>query len=362
MPGPGSSARCSASQASRAAWLGSCDDAEMQRLAVEVAAQHQHVVEHRRAGDRELLGDVGGDPGVGRGGGREHRDALRQVGQHGADPPVVRPEVVAPVRDAVRLVDHQQPGGRGQPGQHLVAELRVVEPLRADQQDVDLAPVDGVVGRRPVAAVGGVDGHGVDAGPLRGGDLVAHQREQRRDDDRWPGAGAAQQGRGHEVDRRLAPAGALHDQGPAPVGHQGLDRGPLVVPQRGVVAADQRPEMGLGLGPQLISRPGQLVRRRTQLVRRSSRSPAPACPVVRTSPPVVHTPCPHPGRRTPVLTVIRPRNLAGSPSQREHRARTGVRPGRQARGTISGAPSRALSAVSSSGCSWESRSASTRAR
>ena len=36
--------------------------------------------------------------------------------------------------------------------------------------------------------------------------------------------------------------------------------------------------------------------------------------------------------------------------------------GGQDSGTISGAPSRAVSAVWSSGCSWESRSASTRAR
>ena len=62
-----------------------------------------------------------------------------QVGEQGADPAVVGPEVVAPVGDAVRLVDDQQAAGRGQPGQHLVAEAGVVEPLGADQQHVDLA-------------------------------------------------------------------------------------------------------------------------------------------------------------------------------------------------------------------------------
>ena len=184
------------------------DDAELQRLTVEGAAQHQGLGPH-------LLGDVGGDPGVGGGGRRQHRDAGRQVVEQGADPAVVGPEVVPPVGDAVRLVDHEQPAGGGQPGQHLVAEAGVVEPLRADQEDVDLAGRDRPVGLLPVLEVGGVDRHRADAGPLGGGDLVAHQRQQRRDDHGRPGAGLAQQQRGHEVDRRLAPAGALDDERPA---------------------------------------------------------------------------------------------------------------------------------------------------
>lgn len=39
----------------------------------------------------------------------------------------------------MRLVHHEQAGGRRELGQHLVAEVRVVEPLRADQEYVDLA-------------------------------------------------------------------------------------------------------------------------------------------------------------------------------------------------------------------------------
>ena len=61
-----------------------------------------------------------------------------------------------------------------------------------------------------------------------------------------PAPCGAQQQRGDEVDRRLAPAGALHDQRPAPVDGQRLDRRPLVVAQRGVVAADERRQVGLG--------------------------------------------------------------------------------------------------------------------
>ena len=175
MPEPGSRSRWSASQASRCAGCGSVQHAQPQRLAVERAAQHQRP-------SPELLGDVGGDPGVGRGGGRQHRRAGRQLGQEGAQPPVVGAEVVAPVGDAVRLVDHEQAGGGGQLGQHVVAEVGIVEPLRADQQHVDRAAADLGGDLLPLVEVGRVDRAGVDAGPGGRLDLVAHQREQRRDD------------------------------------------------------------------------------------------------------------------------------------------------------------------------------------
>ena len=67
-------------------------------------------------GGLQLLGDVGRHPGVGGGRGGQDRGAGRQGGQQGADTPVVGAEVVAPVRDAVRLVDHHEPGPGGQVG------------------------------------------------------------------------------------------------------------------------------------------------------------------------------------------------------------------------------------------------------
>ncbi len=137
------------------------DHAEPERLAVERAAQDEDV-------GAELLGDVGGDPGVGGGGRGEDRDAVGQVAEQGADPAVVGPEVVAPVGDAVRLVDHEQAGGGREPRQHLVAEAGVVEPLGADQQHVDLAGQDRLLDRLPVLDVGGVDGDRADPGALGG--------------------------------------------------------------------------------------------------------------------------------------------------------------------------------------------------
>ena len=234
MPEPGCSARWSASQASRCS-------AVFSRTTPSRSDSRSSEPRSTRTSCAELLGDVGGHPGVGGGGGGQHGDAVGQVAEQGADPPVVGPEVVAPVGDAVGLVDDQQPAGGRQPRQHLVAEPGVVEPLGGHQQHVDLAGADLVVDRLPLLDVGGVDGHRPDAGPLGGGDLVAHQRQQRRDDHRRPGALLAQQQGGHEVDRRLAPAGALHDQGAPLVDRERRDRRPLVVVEDDVVPARPAP-------------------------------------------------------------------------------------------------------------------------
>jgi hypothetical protein len=42
----------------------------------------------------------------------------------------------------VRLVDDEEAGRLGQLGEDLVAERRVVQPLRTDQQHVDLTGID----------------------------------------------------------------------------------------------------------------------------------------------------------------------------------------------------------------------------
>ena len=227
MPEPGSCSSHVASHASRSAWPGQLDDLEAQARAPELAA----VGLDRPA---QLLLDVADHAVVGRRGRAEHRHALGQRGEHVAQAPVVRPEVVPPVGDAVRLVDHDQPDPRGEQRQHVLAEARVVEPLRADQQQVDR-----VVGQQradlvPLVAVGRVDRQRADAEPLGRRDLVAHQRQQRRDDQRRPGAALAQQRGGEEVDGRLAPARALHAQHPRAVGHEVAHRLELVLAELGL--------------------------------------------------------------------------------------------------------------------------------
>ena len=61
-----------------------------------------------------------------------------------------------------------------------------------------------------------------------------------------PAPRLAQQLGGHEVDRRLAPAGALDDERATAVDGERLDGGPLVLAEDGVVASDQRPQVALG--------------------------------------------------------------------------------------------------------------------
>ena len=224
-PRPGCSARWSASQPRRCSGVGRRSTASRSdsRSREPRSAPGPAPSLPRRGRRAELLGDVGADPGVGGGGRGEHRDAVGQVGQQGADPAVVGPEVVAPVGDAVGLVDHEQPAGRGQPRQHLVAEAGVVEPLGADQQHVDLA------GRRRPCWIGS---HSLELVEL----IVTARMPARSAAAIWlrirassgemitvgPAPSARSSSGGDEVDRRLTPAGALHHQRAAPVDGQGL--------------------------------------------------------------------------------------------------------------------------------------------
>ena len=198
--------------------------------------------------DAELLDDVGDDAVVRGGGGREDRDPLGQRRDEPADAPVVRPEVVAPVADAVRLVDHEQPDAAPQRGQHGLAEALVRQPLGRDHQDVDLVVGDRGLGPVPLLDVAGVDGHGTQAQAVRGAQLVAHEREQRADDERRPLPAIAQHPRREPVHEALAPPGPLHDERPPP-GEHGLDRFalPLAEGRAGPEQPDEElVEVGLG--------------------------------------------------------------------------------------------------------------------
>ncbi len=201
---------------------------------------------HRGDGHARAVG-TGGELGlhvvdhaaVGRGRRGEHRCARGQLGEQVADAPVVGTEVVAPVGDAVRLVDHEQAAALDQAGQHLVAEPRVGEALGGDQQQVDLAGAHAAGHLAPLGRVGRADLLGDHAGAGGCGDLVAHQGQQRRHQQGRARARGAQQRGGDEVDGRLAPAGALHDQGALAARHQGLDGLPLAVAEGGVVAGGE---------------------------------------------------------------------------------------------------------------------------
>ena len=108
----------------------------------------------------------------------------------------------------------------------------------------------------PLVRVGRVDGDRANAGALGRGDLVAHESEQRRDQDGGPGTLPTQQQSGDEVHRGLAPPGALHDERPAVLIDERLDGFVLPVVKVCGIRADQgaqdlergRTGFGYGLG------------------------------------------------------------------------------------------------------------------
>ena len=198
-------------------------------LAVQPQRAEGEAVATERAAERgelgaELFTDVGDDPIVRRRRASEHRHGggVEPVDDL-ADPAVVGPEVVTPVGDAVDLVDDHQPGSRTDQRHRQVGELRIGEPLGRHEDEVDVVRRDvggELVDRRRRRAV---HRHRAQPEPGRRVDLVAHQREQRRDQQRRPEPGVAQQPGREEVHRALAPSGALDDEDTGPVAHQGFD-------------------------------------------------------------------------------------------------------------------------------------------
>ena len=211
-------------------------------LAAQGAADGQHT-------GAELLLDVVDHPGVGGGSGGQDRDCIRQLGDQVRDAPVVGAEIVAPVGDAVGLIDDQEPGAADQLGQLVLAEGGVGEPLRRDQQDIDLVRRELFADCVPLQLVGGVDGDRPDPGPRRGGHLVTHERQQRGHDQGRPGAAPPEQQGRDEVHGRLSPAGALHHEGAPAAVDEGLNRLELAVMELRGRVPDQLAQDFLGLLP-----------------------------------------------------------------------------------------------------------------
>ena len=138
---------------------------------------------------------------------------------------VVGTEVVAPLRDAVRLVDREHRGLRGAEHRH---HLGLGEPLRRDIGEPQFAPRD-LLGDVAVLGkiVGGIERGSGDAVALELRHLVAHQRDQRRDHDGEP---VAQQRR-KLIAQRLAAAGR-HDREHVAAGEDRRDDLRLPVAER----------------------------------------------------------------------------------------------------------------------------------
>ncbi len=146
---------------------------------------------------------------------------------------------MTPVADAMCLVDDEKTDPRHQLRQLLVAERRVVEPLGRDQQHVDLVAVELREHISPLVRVRRVDRDRTHTRSLCRGDLVAHERQKGRDQHGGPRAAPAKEQGRDEVDRRLPPPGALHDERPAVIVDEGMNGLELAVVEVGVVAPDQ---------------------------------------------------------------------------------------------------------------------------
>jgi len=129
----------------------------------------------------QLSGNVVHHAFVRGGGGGQHRQVRWQRSQHANDAPVVRAEIVPPIGDAMCFVHNEEPHARGRRQQAARHELLVPQSLGRDQKKVCLAGSHRRFHRGPVFRVRGVDGLRANPDTLRGGDLVSHQGQQRRD-------------------------------------------------------------------------------------------------------------------------------------------------------------------------------------
>ena len=140
-------------------------------------------------------------------GGGGEGDALRVTDgfQRASEPQVIGPEIVTPLAEAVGLIDCEQRDFDALEGfeKTLGAE--------ALGRDIDEFPIAVFHPVEPLAllwpAEGRVDHRGGNAARGEGIDLIFHQRDQRRDDDR----DAAEAECGDLKAKRLASAGRHHD-------------------------------------------------------------------------------------------------------------------------------------------------------
>ena len=192
---------------------------------------------------------VAHDRRSGRGAGQH--EAWTELGDEAADRQVVGAEVVAPLADAVGLVDRDE---RRPELEHQGPEARVGEPLRRDVGELEGA---GPKPREPLAHLlrgerRGEEG-GRDAARRERLHLVVHQRHERRDHQ----AGAGQQAGRELVGEALAAAGGGHLQQPA-LFEQRFDRLALPRPEA-LVAQPRQPgvEIQISHGPDHKGRRGQ---------------------------------------------------------------------------------------------------------
>ena len=217
----------------------------------------------------EDIFQIGEHPIVGGGGRGEDADIGRQGADHALDQSVVRAKVMTPVGNAVGLIDDQQRDAARDRREHLPAEVGIAQPLRRDEQDIDLVPRHLPLDYLPLSLILGIDGHGPDPHPRGRRDLIAHQCQQRGDQDRRPAALFAKELGRDEIDRALSPTRLLHHQQPTAALHYMPDG--ILLPVAKACA------WILGAEPEVVEGAGGIVRHRggMGLLLRNSRPMAP---------------------------------------------------------------------------------------
>ena len=171
--------------------------------------------EHERIDEAELALDVAPHVLVGGGGESLQRHERRAAAQL-AELAVLGPEIVAPVADAVRLVDRDR---RQAARNEALEETLEHEAFGRGVEQLELAALEGRVhGATLLGRLRAGQHAGRHAALGEAVDLVLHQRDQRADDQRQP---LAHQRRRLEA-QALAPAGGQYEQQVAP-GQAGCD-------------------------------------------------------------------------------------------------------------------------------------------
>ena len=107
----------------------------------------------------------------------------------------------------------------------------VSEALRRDEQEIHLVGAERPFDVVPLLEVGAVDRPRLDTESARHQQLIAHQREQRADEQGRSRSAVAQEPSRKEVDEALAPSCALDDQDSRPVVDGGDDGFDLALPK-----------------------------------------------------------------------------------------------------------------------------------
>jgi hypothetical protein len=162
----------------------------------------------------ELADDVADDPPRGRRREGEDRHPA-QLGLEAAEPAVRRAEVVAPLGDAVRLVDdHERHADTGEEAPEAA--------LQALGRHVDQLVLARAEPPHAVAALleleRGVDDGGAEAVPHECVDLVLHERDERAHDEDRPGQDARR-----DLERQRLPRPRRHDADAVAAGEDGRD-------------------------------------------------------------------------------------------------------------------------------------------